>query len=260
MDFATTIGLIISFLSLGIGIFAAGLNLLDIINIAAVFITIGGSFAVILISNPLELTFNIGKVYRKTFRVPDFDAKEKILQIISFSEKARRDGLLALEDDMDDLDDEFMKKALQLVVDGTDPEIVQNVMQIELDSMEGRHSRARGWFESLAVLAPAFGMIGTLVGLIGMLRNLGGDATIIGRGMSAALITTLYGSFIANVFAIPTANKLRVQTEEELLIKQMMIEGTLSIQAGDNPRIVQEKLINYLPPEMRSTLSDKESA
>ncbi len=258
MDIASLGGLIIALLCMVAGVFAAGIGFGDLYNTASIFITLGGSFACVIISNPLPLTLGIGTVYRKIFRVPNFDVKSKIMQLVSFSEKARRDGLLALEDDMDQLDDIFLKKALQLVVDGTDPEIVRNVMQIDLDAMEARHAKSRAWFESLSVLSPAFGMLGTLIGLIGMLRNLGGDATAIGRGMAAALITTLYGSFISNVFAIPTANKLKGQTEEEIIVKQVMIEGTLSIQAGDNPRIVQEKLTSYLTPKDREDLSDEE--
>ena len=259
MDFASLVGLVVALVCMVVGVFAAGINLVDLYDTASVFITLGGSLACVAMSNPLPLTLQIGRVYRKMFIVPDFDVRSKITQLVSFSEKARRDGLLALEDDMDELQDSFLKKALQLVVDGTDPEIVRNVMQIDLDAMETRHAKARAWFESLSILAPAFGMLGTLIGLVGMLRNLGSDATAIGRGMATALITTFYGSLIANVIAIPTANKLKGQTEEEMIVKQVMIEGTLSIQAGDNPRIVQEKLASYLKPSDREGLSKEDS-
>ncbi len=258
MDIASFLGTGIAFFAIVIGIFTAGITAGQIIDVASVFITVGGSAGTVIISNPLPLTLNAINVYRKIFRVPQFDIKGKIIQIVSFSEKARRDGLLALEDDMEELDDPFMKKALQLVVDGTDPEIVRNVMQIDLESMEMRHLRNRAWFESLATLAPGFGMLGTLIGLVGMLANLGGDASAIGRGMAAALITTFYGSLIQNIFAVPVSNKLKGRTDEEILVKQVMIEGTLSIQAGDNPRIVQEKLASYLDPDMREELKESE--
>ena len=251
MDIATVAGLVISIFCLVVGVFVVGIGFGEIINVASIFITFGGSIATVLMSNPLNITTQIWTVYKKIFTIPRFNVKDKISQIISFSEKARRDGLLALEDDMYHLDDQFMSKAIQLVVDGTDPEIVRNVMEIDLDAMQARHAKNQAWFESLSILAPAFGMLGTLIGLVGMLRNLGGDATAIGRGMASALITTLYGSFISNIFAIPTINKLKSQTETESLIKQVMIEGTLSIQAGDNPRIVQEKLSSYLEPSQR---------
>lgn len=258
MDIASLAGLIIVMLAMTVGIFAAGLGAGDIIDVASIFITVFGGVATVLISNPLKLTMSIPTIYKKIFEVQDFNVAELIQQIVNFSEKARREGLLALEDDMDSLDDAFLKKALQLVVDGTDPEIVRNVMQIELDAMETRHAKNRAWFDSMSALAPAFGMLGTLIGLVGMLKNLGGDASAIGRGMAAALITTLYGSFIANVLSIPTSNKLKSRTEAEVLVKQIMIEGTLSIQAGDNPRIVQEKLASYLPPEERDQLKEEE--
>lgn len=258
MDVASLGGLITSLVALIIGVFFAGLGVGDIFDPAAIFITLVGSTACVVISNPLALTIKIYGIYTKIFQVPTFDVKAKIVQIVSFSEKARRDGLLALEDDMEQLDDPFLKKALQLVVDGTDPEIVRNVMMIDLDAMETRHAKNRAWFDSLASLAPAFGMLGTLIGLVGMLKNLGGDASAIGRGMAAALITTLYGSLLSNVFAIPTSNKLKGQTDEESLVKQVMIEGTLSIQAGDNPRIVQEKLASYLDPSMREEIKSAE--
>ncbi|MDH5719896.1 MAG: motility protein A [Spirochaetia bacterium] len=257
MDFASIGGLILAVFCLVVGVISAGLGPAQIIDPASMFITLGGSMATVAISNPLSMTLGIWGIYKKIFEIPKFDVKAKIVQIVSFSEKARRDGLLALEDDMEQLDDPFMKKALQLVVDGTDPEIVRNVMEIDLDAMEERHSKQRGWFDSLAALAPAFGMLGTLIGLVGMLGNLGGDATLIGKGMAAALITTLYGSLIANVFAIPTASKLKGRTQEESIVKQVMIEGTLSIQAGDNPRIVQEKLASYLEPQLRKELAQE---
>ena len=257
MDIASLGGLIVALLCMIVGVFAAGIGFGDLYDTASIFIAFGGSTACVIMSNPLSLTLGISKVYQKIFRVPTFDVKSKIMQLVSFSEKARRDGLLALEDDMDQLQDIFLKKALQLVVDGTDPEIVRNVMQIDLDAMEGRHAQSRAWFESLGVLAPAFGMLGTLIGLVGMLKNLGGDATAIGRGMATALITTLYGSFIANVFAIPAANKLKRRTDEEVIVRQIMIEGTLSIQAGDNPRIVQEKLTSYLTPNDRESFAEE---
>ena len=154
---------------------------------------------------------------------------------------------------MSQLTDEFLRKALQLVVDGTDPEIVRNIMQIDLDAMVDRHAKNRLWFETMGELCPAFGMLGTLVGLIGMLSNLGGDASAIGAGMAAALITTLYGLF-ANIFR--PCSKEAYFSGQEAVVKQILIEGTLSIQAGDNPKIVKEKLVSYLSPAARSELSD----
>lgn len=255
MDLATIIGLVGVVSALIIGVIASGTGLGPLIDIPSMMITVGGGASTNLMANPVHVTLGIPQAYRKVFSLPNFDIKGKITQIVGFAEKARRDGLLALEDDMDKLDDPFLKKALQLVVDGTDQEIVRSVMEIEMSSLEARHALYRSWFESLAALAPGFGMLGTLIGLIGMLRNLGGgDPTIIGRGMAAAIITTFYGSLIQNGFALPTANKLKNLTMQELTVMQILVEGTLSIQAGDNPRVVQEKLVSYLPPHERENI------
>jgi chemotaxis protein MotA len=185
---------------------------------------------------------------------------QQIMQIVSFGEKARRDGLLALEDEIDQINEMFFKKALQLVVDGTDPELVRNIMEIEVEALTNRHSENRKTFDILANMGPSFGMLGTLIGLVAMLQNLGaGDPAMIGKGMGVALITSLYGSFLANVFAIPTANKLKTKTDEELIVKQIMLEGVLSIQAGDNPRVISEKLTGYMSPKDKKALADQEN-
>lgn len=258
MDIATIIGLVGVMSAMVIGIISSGTGLGPLIDIPSMFITVGGGVSTTLMANPASVTLTVPRAYRKVFQVPTFDIKGKIGQIVSFAEKARRDGLLALEDDLDKLEDPFLKKALQLVVDGTDQEIVRSVMEIEMSALQARHGRYHQWFESMAALAPGFGMLGTLIGLIGMLRNLGGgDASVIGRGMAAAIITTFYGSFIQNAFALPTANKLKNLTMQELTAMQILVEGTLSIQAGDNPRVVQEKLISYLPPSDRDNLNSE---
>ena len=156
----------------------------------------------------------------------------------------------SLEEATEALDDEFLKKGLMLVVDGTDPELVRNLLETELDFIEQRHKAGQGLFESMATAAPGFGMIGTLIGLINMLGSLD-DPTTIGPSMAVALITTLYGSLIANLFFSPMANKLKVKSGEEILEREIMVEGLLSIQAGENPRIIEEKLKAFLPPSMR---------
>lgn len=251
MDLAFIGGLISALALLVLGVLSGGVSFTALIDPASMLITFGGSISTVVMANPLALSMQMPTIFKQVLNEAKVDLKSKILQIVSFSEKARRDGLLALEDDMDKLDDPFLKKALQLVVDGTDPEIVRNVMQIEIDSLDQRHAGNRAWFDSLGTMGPAFGMLGTLIGLVGMLSNLGGDASSLGKAMAAALITTLYGSFLANVFAIPTASKLKARTLNELTIRQILLEGTLSIQAGDNPRIVMEKLVSYLPPVER---------
>ncbi|MDX1959599.1 MAG: motility protein A [Leptospiraceae bacterium] len=257
MDIATLIGLGSGLFVLSLGVITAGLNPLSIIDIPSVLITIGGGIAGTIISAPWEATLGMGKVTRKIFFVTKFDTTNLITTLVSFSEKARREGLLALEDDVNELPDEFLKKGIQLVVDGTDPELVRNIMETEMGNIAGRHANGRNWWDTLGSLAPGFGMLGTLIGLIAMLQNLGsGDTSAIGVGMAAALITTLYGSFVANMIAIPFVKKLIRRSEDELAMKQIMIEGTLSIQSGDNPRIVKEKLSSFLSPSERTVLKD----
>jgi chemotaxis protein MotA len=257
MDLATVIGIGTGLTVLIIGIIAAGLPPLALFDVPSIFITFGGGIAGTIIANPLSGTQALPKVTRKVFFETKFDTANLITTLVSFSEKARREGLLALEDDVNDLPDEFLKKGIQLVVDGTDPELVRNIMETEMGNMAGRHKNGMAWWDTLGSLAPGFGMLGTLIGLIGMLRNLGsGDTAAIGTGMAAALITTLYGSFIANLFAIPFVRKLTRRSEDELAMKQIMIEGTLSIQSGDNPRIVKEKLSSFLSPTERVMLKE----
>ncbi|PJZ53990.1 motility protein A [Leptospira adleri] len=257
MDFGTVVGLGSAVVLMIFGIISAGLSPLDIFDIPSVIITFGGATAGTIMAVPWESTLAVGKVTQKVFRTEKHDLIELIKTLVSFSEKARREGLLALEDDVNELPDEFLRKGITLVVDGTDPELVRNIMETEMGNIASRHNNGKAWWENWGALAPAFGMIGTLIGLVQMLKNLGsGDPSAIGTGMAAALITTLYGSMGANMFAIPVMKKLMRKSEDELTIKQIMIEGTLSIQSGDNPRIVKDKLSSFLPPSERDVLKD----
>jgi chemotaxis protein MotA len=259
MDIATLGGLGIGFFVLIVGIIVAGGgvgSLIGFVSISSVFITIGGSFAAIMVSNTLSRTLGLMKVVMNAVRVKPLEEGRIISMIVTFSEKARREGLLALEDDLDELEDDFLRKGIQLVVDGTDPEIIRNIMETELNHMQARHLDGIKIFEDWGALAPAFGMIGTLIGLIIMLANIE-DKSAIGPGMATALITTLYGAVLGNLVFIPLANKLSWVNNQEVLLREIMIEGTLSIQSGDNPRIVKEKLISFLPPDVRAQVEEE---
>lgn len=256
MDLATIAGIAAAFVFLGLGVVFAKGNFALFIDPPSMMITILGSMSGLLASYPLSYFLGMGKIVRFAFFAPDVNAKEMIITLVSFSEKARREGLLALEDDLDELDDEFLKKGIQLVVDGTDPELVRRIMETELQYIMERHDKGRKLFEDWALLAPAFGMIGTLMGLILMMVNLE-DKSAIGPGMSTALITTLYGAIMANAVLIPISNKLEIRANEEVLLKLIMIEGTLSIQSGDNPRIVRDKLIAFLEPGQREEITQE---
>ncbi len=256
MDIASIGGIAAAFIFLMLGIVFAKGNFGLFVDPPSLMITVLGSFSGLVASYPLSYILGIGKIARFVFFAPNINAKEMIITLVSFSEKARREGLLALEDDLDELDDEFLKKGIQLVVDGTDPELVRRIMETELEYIMARHDKGRKVFEDWSLLAPAFGMIGTLMGLILMMVNLE-DKSAIGPGMSTALITTLYGAIMANAVLIPMSNKLEVRGNEEVLLKLIMIEGTLSIQSGDNPRIVRDKLIAFLEPGQREEITQE---
>lgn len=255
MDFATIAGIISGFVVIILAISSGG-DLGSFINVPGMLIVLGGTFASVLVSSPLK---DFGQ-YLKTAKIAFADNNKEpadiIATLVSFAEKARREGLLALEAEAEELDDAFLQKGIQLVVDGTDPELVRNILDIELTFLEERHKEGRGVFETLGQMAPAFGMLGTLIGLINMLRSLD-DPEAIGPGMAVALVTTFYGSLLANLVFLPIAKKLKIRSNAEILAKEVMIEGILSIQAGENPRIVEEKMKAFLSPKSRSEVDSQ---
>ncbi len=259
MDIATLAGLIGGSVVILFGTLYTGLSPIDIINIPALMITFGGGIAAAIVSNPLKQFTGIPRFTRFAFISASLDKSGLIMTLVSFSERARREGLLALEDDLVSLDEPFLKKGIQLVVDGTDPELVRNILETDINNIQQRHNAGILFWGDLGNYLPAFGMIGTLIGLVQMLKNLGsGDPSAIGTGMAAALITTLYGTIGANLIALPIEAKLRLRDQDEVLMKSIMLEGILSIQSGDNPRIVQDKLSSFLPPAERSSLEQEE--
>jgi len=249
MDLASIIGLAAGTVCIILGILMAKGNLLLFWDPASVFVTLGGSLSALILSVPLSKFLGLTKALRIVFFAPKSNANEMIITLVSFSEKARREGLLALEDDLDELEDDFLKKGIQLVVDGSDPEMVRRIMETEIEQMMDRHDVFKTMISDLSGLAPGFGMLGTLMGLILMLVNI--------QDMAAALITTFYGAIIANLICLPIATKMQLRTNEEVLIKMIMIEGTLSIQSGDNPRLVKDKLVAYLEPNEREAISNE---
>lgn len=233
-----------------LGILAGGGNPGHFVDPTSVFVTIGGGITATMLGNGLPAFQKIPALMGVVLGGKQGSETEMIVTLISFAEKARREGLLVLEDDLGEVDEEFLKKGLQLVVDGTDPELVKAILSAEVDEIESRHDRQRKIFDDMGSFFPAWGMIGTLIGLVIMLRGLGsgGGASQVGSGMAVALITTYYGSVMANGVALPLASKLQDLNDDEMLIKNVMLDGILAIQAGDNPRVVQEKLTSYLPP------------
>lgn len=249
MDISTVAGMILGVVFLIIGIMING-TLGTYYDRASIMITLGGTIAATLISFPLPKFLETLRSVKHIFFGKELNAGEAIDRIIELANVARKEGLLALEEAAMQLDDDFLKKGILLIVDGTDPELVRNILETELSFVEERHSTGQSLFETMGALAPAFGMIGTLIGLINMLRTLD-DPSSVGPNMAVALVTTFYGVVLANLFFLPMARKLKLRSKEEILLKEILIEGMLSIQAGENPRIIEEKLVAFLSPKLR---------
>ncbi|NLY91230.1 MAG: motility protein A [Firmicutes bacterium] len=251
MDLATVIGITGGIILLLIGCSGGSISALrGFFDMSSIYITVGGSLAAMLINFPLERFSKAFKSLRWVFFTKSYSGDEIINTLVRYAEKARREGLLALEDEIESSSDEFLKKGIQLVVDGTDPELVKNILEIEIGFLEERHNENKAFWESWGGLAPSFGLTGTVIGLIKMLGSLD-DPSSIGPAMAVALLTTLYGAVMAYLIFNPIAAKLGIRTDEEIMIRQIMVEGILSVQAGENPRIVEEKLKSFLPPAER---------
>ncbi len=224
-------------------------------NAPSVVVVIFGSFAGVMAASPLSRVLGFTKYLNIAMKIPVFQNKmELISQLVSFADNARKEGLLSLDDTLNEVEDDFLRGGLRLVVDGTDPDVIKRILYTNLDQVESRHEDGIGIFTKWAKLAPAFGMIGTLLGLIGMMANLE-DTASIGPNMAVALVTTLYGSVFANLILSPIQFKLEDRHKEEMQIKEIMVQGILSIQSGDNPRILEDKLLTFLPPTERPSQS-----
>ena len=257
MDIASLIGLIFGFSMMMFGIIStAGIGgVPNYIDPASALITFGGALGATLCSFSLQDFLGGLKSIKLIFKTPAINITEMISKIIDLSNVARKEGLLSLEEAAADLDEAFLKKGILLIVDGTDPDLVRAIMETELVSVEGRHKKLINFWDVLASMGPAWGMIGTLIGLIDMLNKMQ-DASSIGPAMAVALITTMYGSILANWLCIPISNKLKADNEAEMMLKEVMIEGLLSIQAGENPRVIEEKLKSFLAPKDRETTNE----
>lgn len=215
------------------------------IQISSIFIVIGGLIAALLVNFNVDQLKSTKNVIREAFKINPNQLPELIALFEKLSERARREGLLALENELEDVEDPFIKKGILLAVDGIEPEMINDIMNAEIDAMEERHYNGRMIIEKAGEYAPAWGMIGTLIGLVLMLQNLE-DPTTLGPSMAIALLTTFYGSVLANLVFLPMAGKLETKTNEEIFLKQVIIEGVIGVQSGQNPRILNEKLSAFL--------------
>lgn len=257
LDIASIIGIVLGIVLVIYGICSGDSGvaaLMDFVDRDSVLITFGGSFTSVLTGYTMKEYISNLKGFSRIFKLPALDVTGMITNIIGLSNVARKEGLLALEEAANEIDDEFLKKGILLIVDGTDPELVRGILETEMVSIEERHKKVIGFWEDIAAMGPAWGMIGTLIGLVNMLKHLD-DASAIGPAMAVALLTTLYGSMLANWISIPAANKLKHFNADEMQMKEVMIEGLLSIQAGENPRVIEEKLKSFLSPKVREELN-----
>ena len=258
MDIASLAGFLLGAVMFVFGVYSAGgfSALEGMYDFPSLVITLGGSLAGTLESHKLKDFINGLKAITLIFKEQTIDPAASIKNIIDLANVARKEGLLALEEAANGIEDPFLKKGVMLVVDGTDPELVRGILETDLNNLDARHKKVIGFWEKWAELGPAWGMIGTLIGLVDMLKKLD-DASAIGPAMAVALLTTLYGSLVANWICNPVAAKLKVNNEQELMIRDITVEGLLSIQAGENPRIIEEKLKSFLAPSERETATEE---
>ena len=247
MDIATIVGFIAAATCMMVGI---GKNLSSMIDPNSVIIVVGGTIAAALIANPLQEIVSLVSVMKNAFIVKSTMPTELIERIVGFAETARREGILALEQAIEDGDDVFLTSGVRLAVDGTEPDLIMDILETELLHVGDRHKLGQDIISNMGDSAPAFGLIGTLIGLVIMLKNMD-DPAAIGPGMAIALLTTMYGAMLGNIVFKPLSQKLKAYSTKEVLSKQMIIEGIMSIQSGDNPRIVEHKLSVFLSPKFR---------
>lgn len=254
MDKSTLLGYILCVIVVLWAIMLGG-SLLLFYNLPSVVLVFGGTVASTLVCFPLAQIFKVMEVAKNAFFTQLEEPQNKIDLLVRFAERARREGILALENAVEEVNDTFLRSGIQLAVDGVEPQLIKDILQTELSFLEDRHKMGQAVFATLGFYAPAFGMIGTLIGLVQMLATMD-DPSKIGPAMAVALLTTFYGALMANGFFLPMVEKLKKRSQEEILLKELTIEGIMSIQSGDNPRIVRQKLLAFLPPHIRKGLEE----
>jgi chemotaxis protein MotA len=253
VDLGTVIGLALAGAAIAAGIVLGGGDIPSLINMPSIMVVFGGTLGAAIISFPLARILKLHSVVLKSVFSKSADPVETIADLVKYAEVARREGILSLENLIEEMKDPFIVRGVKMAVDGTDPELIRTIMDTELEALMERHAQGKQMLDTIGRYAPAFGMIGTLMGLIFMLKNMD-DPSKIGPGMAVALITTLYGAMIANIVTGPLGDKLAARDAEEVLVKTIIVAGVMSIQSGDNPRVVESKLLTYLPPGRRDAL------
>lgn len=256
MDIASVLGFVLGTFCLIYSILIQG-QLINFYNLPSIFITLGGGFFSTMIYYDIKDILSIPKYIKIAFTSKSSNAMETIALMVKLSEKTRREGLLAIEPELEQIEDPFIRRSLQLVVDGIESETIKDYMNMEISNMEERHSTGISIFKTMGSEFPSWGMIGTMIGLIIMLQNLD-DASTIGPAMSVSLVTTFYGCVLANFICIPIADKLQKKSDEEVHIKELIAEAVISIQAGENPKMMEQKLRVFLSPGERDASLKKD--
>jgi len=255
MDLGTVIGLVLT-LALLFGAMAMGVGLGPYIDIPSILIVFGGTTGVLMVGFKMEQIKAAAKVFKIAIKPPQIDFQATINKMVEYSTKARKDGILALEADANSEENEFLKKGLSMAVDGSEPDSIRELLETDMEQTSNRHKSNISLFDQISGFAGAMGMIGTLIGLVAMLLNMS-DPSAIGPAMAVALLTTMYGAMLGNIVGAPVANILGIRDSDEVLLKTLIIEGIMSIQAGDNPRNLEAKLLAFLPPKDRVSQFDK---
>ncbi len=256
MDKGTIIGIVSGLALVAVSMLMGG-GIAPFIDIPSLIMVLGGTIAATFVNFPFQDVVGLMKVTQKILKEEPLSPQTYIQQIVDISKKARTNGLLAIEEDLDKVDQDFMKVTLQHVVNGTEAEDLHSIMQAELGIMSERHKMGQKIYMAMGTYCPAFGMVGTLIGLILMLQNLS-DPSSVGPGMSMAMVTTFYGSLFSNLFFIPMAGKLKLRSEREIQFKEMLLMGILAVQAEESPRVIQNKLQSYIAPAQRGLLNSKQ--
>ncbi|KUP05515.1 flagellar motor protein MotP [Bacillus coahuilensis m2-6] len=261
LDIFTPVGIVVGFGFIAFGIISnSGIGgFTSFIDVPSILVVFGGLTAAMLVSFSLRELKSLFTIMREGFRTEEFDIRGLISTFVTLSERARREGLLALEAELEKVDDPFIKKGVLLAVDGIEPDVIVDIMNAELTALEDRHRGGRDLLDKAGEYAPAWGMIGTLIGLVLMLKNLN-DPTTLGPNMAIALLTTFYGSLLSNLVFIPLSGKLAVRTKKEIFYKQIIIEGVIGVQSGQNPKLLEEKLSVFLSKTDREKEQQKVEA
>lgn len=255
MDLATVVGLVLT-LALLLGAMAMGVGIGAYIDVPSLLIVFGGTTGVLMVGFKMDQIKSLVKYFMIAVKPPQENLQELIKKMVDYSTKARRDGILALESDANNESNEFLRKGLSMAVDGSEPDTIRALLEADMFQTSARHKLNASIFDQMAGFSGAMGMIGTLIGLVAMLLNMA-DPSAIGPSMAVALLTTMYGAMIGNIIGAPVANILNIRDGDEVLSKSLILEGIMAIQAGDNPRTLEAKLLSFLPPKERESQFDK---